>query len=286
VLHTKKLQTWKQNFARLANTIDKQWQATSNRDITKFISRFSTEILVTHQVFRALHELFFIVRTNTTKLIQKTKTTVKSVPQTTASKGNMAIKEVAEHKQPISQQTRKTAKKVAGEISNSELIRTFNITEYDSSIGDLKNLVMAVEKLKNVKGALGTNGPLRNALRFGKKTCGSGKLGTARGAMYELEKALALIEHNEFPLEFGKHLKFETLSREFDIITSKRLIECKNIDWSKITEERLADMKSKFGKQKKVAKGLDEIFEVHSKRPISDSWKQWFRKKGIQFVED
>ena len=44
-------------------------------------------------------------------------------------------------------------------------------------------------------------------------------------------------------------------------------------------------MKRKFGMQKKIAKGLDKIFEVHSKIPISDNWKQWFRKKNIRFVE-
>ncbi len=104
--------------------------------------------------------------------------------------------------------------------------------------------------------------------------------------MYELEKALELIEQNEFPLEFGKHLKFETTSREFDIITSKRLIECKNIDWSQITGKKLEKMQIVFGKQKKVAQGLGEIFEIHSKRSIPDTWKQWFRKKAIHFIED
>jgi len=282
----KKLQVWKQNFTKLANTINEQWQITSNRDITKFISRFATEILVTHQAFRALHELFSVVRTNTTKLIQKTQKVTKPISQITVLKKNVTVNEVAVHKQPTSKQIRKATKKVAGEISNTELIRTFNITEYHPSIGDLKKLEIAVEKLKNMEGTLKTNGPLRNALRFGKKSCNPGHLNTARGAMYELEKALELIEHKELPSALGKRLVFESTSCEFDIITSKRLIECKNINWPQITGERLREMKIKFGKQKKVAKGLGEIFEVHSKRSIPDRWKQWFRKKGIRFVED
>lgn len=53
---------------------------------------------------------------------------------------------------------------------------------------------MAVKKLQNVEGALGTDGPLRNALRLGKTSCNSGQLRTARGAMYELEKGLELIK--------------------------------------------------------------------------------------------
>ncbi len=104
----KKLQTWKNNFTKLANTINEQWQTTSNRDITKFVSRFITEILVAHQAFRALHELFSIVRTNTVKLVQKTK---KKTAIAKTSKGNMAVNEMAEHTQPVSKQTRKATKK-------------------------------------------------------------------------------------------------------------------------------------------------------------------------------
>jgi len=282
---SKKLQTWKQNFTQLTDTINEQWQVTSNRDITKFVSRFVTEIFVMHQAFRALHELFSVVRTNTVKLVQKAQKITRPVPQETTPKGNMRVNEVTKHKQPVSKQTRKITKKTVGEISNPELIRTFNITEYDPSIGDLKKLEVAVKKLKNVKGALGTNGPLRNALKLGKKSCEPGELNTARGAMYELEEALELIEHNEFPLEFGKHLKFESVSREFDIITSKRLIECKNRNWSKMTIQELENTKAKFGMQIKVAKGLDKIFEVHSKMPLPDMLKQFFRKNGVSFVE-
>jgi len=285
----KKLQTWKQNFTKLANTVNEQWQITSNRDITKFISRFAAEILVTHQAFRALHELFSVVRTNTTKLVQKTQKVTKSIPQATAAtktaKESVTVNEVVTHKQPIFKQIKKSTKKLAGEISNTELIRRFNIAEYNPSIGDLKKLEIAVKKLKDIKGALGTNGPLRNALRFGKKSCEPGELNTARGAIYELEKALELIEQNEFPLEFGKHLKFESTSREFDIITNKRLIECKNRNWSKMTVQELENTKAKFGMQIKVAKVLNKIFEVHSKNSLPDILKQFFRENGISFIE-
>jgi len=170
-------------------------------------------------------------------------------------------------------------------ISNQELIRAFNVAEYNPLIGDLKKLEIAVKKLQNVEGALEINGPLRNVLMFGKKGSDVGHLNTARGSMYELEKALELIEQNEFPLELEKHLTFESTSREFDIITSKRLIECKNVDWSKIMSGKLANMKGQFGSQIKIAKGRGKIFEVHSKRPIPDVLKQWFGKKGILFIE-
>ena len=73
---------------------------------------------------------------------------------------------------------------------------------------------------------------------------------------------------------------------KFDIATSKRLIDCKIINWSKITGKLLNDMKSRFSIQIRAAKKVGKSFEVHSKGPIPDSWKQWFREKGIRFVED
>jgi len=100
--------------------MNEQWQITSNRDITKFVSRFATEILVTNQAFRALHEFFSVVRTNTTKLIQKAQKVTNPVPQVTAvaktTKESMTVNEVTVHKQPTSKQIRKSTKKVAGEI--------------------------------------------------------------------------------------------------------------------------------------------------------------------------
>ncbi|MGB8367611.1 MAG: hypothetical protein WCD44_04595 [Candidatus Babeliales bacterium] len=187
-------------------------------------------------------------------------------------------------KKTVSEQAKNTAKTA---IVKPELVKAFNVAHYDAAIGDLKKLEMAVEKLYNVKGALEKNGPLKNVLECGTKGCElKGTLGTARGAMYELEKALELMEKKETILEFGKHLKFDSVSHEFDIITNKRLIECKNINWATLTEEKLRKMKSIFGGQKTIAKGLDKIFEVHSKTSITESWKQWFTKKGIIFVED
>jgi len=42
-------------------------------------------------------------------------------------------------------------------------------------------------------------------------------------------------------------------------------------------------MKNRFAMQIKVAKRLGTTFEVHSKTPIPDIWKQWFGKKDIRF---
>ena len=70
----KKLQAWKQNFTTLMDTIQKQLQETPNRDITKFISSFGTEIFLTGKVGRGLGSFFSFTRTKATNLIARTKT--------------------------------------------------------------------------------------------------------------------------------------------------------------------------------------------------------------------
>jgi hypothetical protein len=177
-----------------------------------------------------------------------------------------------------------------------ELLRTFNIAHYDSSIGNLQKLEQAIERLKNIPGALTKDGPLFKALEFGKKmemlpepltiTQFNSRLTTARGAMYEVEKALELLEAGENITNLGLKISGINAKKEFDIITSTKLIECKNIDWLGKTKKDLIDMVGKLCDQKKVALENGKIFEVHSKRMIPSEIKTWLSEKGIIFFED
>ncbi len=176
------------------------------------------------------------------------------------------------------------------DIANSanhyhSLLRSFNIAEYDPAIGNLKTLEKAIELFEHTPGALTKDGPLAKAVEFGRKGQIQGNLDTARGAMYELEKAVKLVEKGEVVTSLGQKLIFETSVREFDIITQFKLIECKNIDWSKIVMAEIDKMKMRFGQQAKIAKGLGKVFEVHSNKPIPLDWKSWFIEKGIAFFE-
>jgi hypothetical protein len=74
-------------------------------------------------------------------------------------------------------------------------------------------------------------------------------------------------------------------TREFDIVTKNKLIECKNINWSKITLKDIDRARRKFANQEKIATSQGKIFEVHSKQLIPQDWKEWFVKKGITFFE-
>jgi hypothetical protein len=186
-----------------------------------------------------------------------------------------------------------TAIKIANQAP--ELLCAFKIANYDSSIGNLQKLEQAVERLKNVPGALTKDGALFKALEYGqkaevlidaKKTLEiKGRLATARGAMYEVEKTLELMEAGEEIIHLGVNIKGINATREFDIITSVKYIECKNIDWFQQTKAKIDRMCSIFAEQLKIAIEKGMIFEVHSKNPISSDMKAWFTKKSIQFFE-
>ena len=161
----------------------------------------------------------------------------------------------------------------------------FKITEYDSVIGDLNVLEAAIEKLQNVPGALENNGPLLKVLELGKKGSKPGQLNAARGAMYEVEKAMKLIECGEEIMCLGLRLKGTDGVREFDIVTETKLIECKDIDWLGKTKKDISDIYGQFGEQLAIAKTKNMVFQVCSKNVIPFEVKDWFIKNGIRFFE-
>ena len=188
----------------------------------------------------------------------------------------------------------KTALEMAKEAP--ELLRAFRITRYDSSIGNLKKLEQAIEKLKDIPGALTKDGPLFKALQYGIKeelfadakaiAKYHAQLNTARGAMYEVEKALELIEAGEEIINLGLKVETAPAAREFDIVTKTKLIECKDINWTYKSEEAIEQMKSIFGSQLKVSIEDGRCFEIYSKQLLPVNLKKWFIKKGIKFFED
>lgn len=174
----------------------------------------------------------------------------------------------------------------------SELLRIFDITKYDSSIGNLKKLEQALEVLKDIPGALTKDGPLFKVLEYGQRVEAlkdaeaiaaiEGRFSTARGAMYEVEKAMELIESGEEIVKLGEKIG----GREFDIVTKTKIIECKNIDWSIRIGKSAEKMRCDFGHWKSIAQKNGKIFELHSKNFIPQEWRDVLIKMGINFVED
>jgi len=105
----KKLQTWKQNFTQLVDTISKQWEVTPSHDVTKLVSRFTTEVLLTGKVFHALDGLFFFARINGAKLTAKAQKVTESVSRATTPEGiTTCINKAVKHTQATSKTGRIT----------------------------------------------------------------------------------------------------------------------------------------------------------------------------------
>jgi hypothetical protein len=107
---------------------------------------------------------------------------------------------------------------------------------------------------------------------------GGGVGSAVKGAYYELEAAFELERTGEKIVAFGKQIS----GKDFDVVTLRRLIECKNIHWPRANLERLKDQ---CGQLARIARDKGKIFEFWSKTPIVSQFKDWLIRKGIIFRE-
>lgn len=100
--------------------------------------------------------------------------------------------------------------------------------------------------------------------------------GHMKGSLYELFCAYHLTQNNEKIEEFSKHFKYNTASRDFDLVTaSGKLIECKYTEAS-------AEI-SKLVEQSKIAKYHKKEFVVYFAKPISKEFEQILKEHEINF---
>lgn len=83
-------------------------------------------------------------------------------------------------------------------------------------------------------------------------------------------------------------------TREFDIETSSKLIECKNIQWPDLKnyhnlpepkQKYIDKLKSTFIQQKKIAESLGKEFEIRSAPAIPQEWQKFLNEHAIKFIE-
>ncbi|MFZ5953575.1 MAG: hypothetical protein ACOYT8_00580 [Candidatus Dependentiae bacterium] len=162
----------------------------------------------------------------------------------------------------------------------SEYLTNFEM----ESIINVEKVTDGARLFKEVNSFWNKDGPLYKILKTATKTLDGNDLNTARGAIYELEKALNLESKGEKVVYFGRKLPGNKTC-EFDIETLSKLIECKDRYWQNITAKKMQTMKSRFIEQKKNASAYGKTFEVHSKQPIPEHWQKWFYDNGISFIE-
>ena len=122
---------------------------------------------------------------------------------------------------------------------------------------------------------------------FKKTVSSAANEGSFKGNMYELEHALAITEavHPQTILGFGIIMQYKKMQREFDIVTDKSCIECKNISW--FYKKNKKKLQCQFLEQQKLVNFYNRItkqaavYRVVSKQPIPANWQEWFKKQNI-----
>jgi len=283
-----KINSANERFKRVDDAIREKLAELSLRDVSREITSFGTELYLQGKMLSTVGDFFTYAQEQIPKLAEAANLLQDERALLSTAEGmSVHIADEAISSAQAEQMLLQNMDQVAGgsqkvAANASKLIQTFELSNYHPSIGDLTKLEKAVELFEHTPGALTKDGPLYKALEFGKKAVESADLSTARGAMYEVEKAVQLAEMGEEIVEFGKKFNLNGV-REFDIITKNKLIECKNIDWYKM--KNIFKTQGKFGHQHKIAQKFGKIFEIHSKTPIPIEWKNWFIKQGIKFVE-
>ena len=160
----------------------------------------------------------------------------------------------------------------------------YNGAQYHADI-DREALKLAIELFKNTPGAIIDDGPLKKVLKFGKAGSVDGKLAVARGAMYELEAALKLLQEDRRVMAFGIKLRGKNSKSEFDILTNDTLVECKDVAWGNLDEETNKKRKNTIIQQSIIAKEIGLYFEVYSKKKIPLEQAEWFNEFDIKYSE-
>ncbi len=147
------------------------------------------------------------------------------------------------------------------------------------------------EMFKDTPGAEGKDGPLGKIEKC-LKDKKPGNLGTARGALYELETAEKLKNAGQKNISIGEKLAKKAKSGikvikklDADIVTEDLIIECKNWTWSKVGQKTIDKLKGNLPELKTIAKQQGKKFIFHSKNKIPETIKKWLEKNHINFFE-
>ncbi len=102
----------------------------------------------------------------------------------------------------------------------------------------------------------------------------------AKGHLFELSHALHI--RKRYPEEtitsFNKLLCAGSITRELDLVTPRRVIECKNIDWARGNTQNL---RAQFKEQSLIAAFNDIPYQIHTKQEPPKAWREWFKQNNI-----
>ncbi len=110
-----------------------------------------------------------------------------------------------------------------------------------------------------------------------------------KGNGYEIERAYDIHNQGEKIEYFNIHLSDGNTTRQIDIQTEYRCIECKNMHWSEFRNTKpTKKLIRQFLWQQALIALLrpKHVYHVSSKQTIPESWKRWFEQQQIAFHEE
>jgi hypothetical protein len=281
-----KLLVYQKNIQAMWHTIQEKYNETSGPEIVRAATSVTAEAFLTAECLGAAKNFYGKAHAKALELATKVERGVATAPELLASAEGLEVLIANEAAETVMLSTAENASSGSASRTVSSTLKTMHEPiawhELDPSLGDITKLQKSEEFLKSIQPAARADHPLIKLVQNGQKN--SLHLSNARGALYELEVALKLEEKGEKVLNFGEKIKSAAISakKEYDVVTQTKLIECKNWNWEIIEKN---EWTSKFGQKHLIAQEHGKIFEIYSKQPIPDWWKQWFTMRNISFHE-
>lgn len=113
---------------------------------------------------------------------------------------------------------------------------------------------------------------------------------TAKGHLHEIDSAVKIAQDTGDEELLGLNVVKKTgtqKGKQFDIITSERWIECKDLNWAILRGAKQHRIKRQLLHQKKIVDAHNRIenqpvrYELHSKQPMPRTWQQWVQDHEI-----
>lgn len=283
------------NWADVDRQIALWWNTTPSREkirqATKGFSNAITNAVVGHQCMQFASKICKLAATEAVALCRK----VEQVEVATAGMPGDMSKIVSNSMSEAERIAESPATTLIGKVQGSQtiieygrlhnippksILEALNNIECNAIQGCQKTLAKAIQEFGNMGSAKKViNIVLENSIDIK-------KFSTAKGAFWELESSLKLKSLGESIEQFSYMIG----AREYDILTTKYLVECKNICWSRYSSGSISmdKLMSQLGNGVKNARDINRTFMLCTKNPIPHelTWfREWLIEKGIILIE-
>lgn len=251
------------------------------RELGQFVGDTAMDIYLFNRAISIAAKVSKFAKLEVFEAYTKAKTALTAEEVAAATVEGLEVK-VAQEAAQVSRQA------VEATIAHPEIVQVFDITRFEASIGNLQKVQDGLHLLEKIPGHKELIKILENTGLKGN----SAGIATARGAMYELETAIDLINKGEEVIHLGRKVAcIDEVTREtikiidVDIETIGKFIECKNYFWEKVPSDAIRRLEKQLQRLQKAASQNGKVLELHSKNKLPETLKAWLLQEKISFIE-